>query len=75
MAEKPKYKPQEIADKILELLASYEGLTVNQGVEVLDGASIQLRAKAYEAMAKESARKVSEVFEAKPDIKIVCKLH
>lgn len=75
MSEKPKHEPQEVADKVLELLASCQGLTVGQGVEVLEGASIQLRAQAYEAMTKESARPISEVFEAKPDIKVVSAIH
>lgn len=72
---KPKHKPQDVADKVLELLASFEGLTVSQAVEVLEGASMQVRAQAYEAMTKESARPVSELFEAKADIKIVSALN
>ena len=64
-------EPQKLVDEILELLASKEGLTVGQGAEVLEAASRQIRKGLHEHMAKQMARKVSEVFEPKSDIKIV----
>lgn len=72
---KAKIDGQKIVDEILELLASKKELSVSNGVDLLEESSRQLRTKAYEAMAKESARPICEVFEAKSDIKIVQKLH
>ena len=72
---KIKIDGQKVIDELLEVLVSKDRLTVSQGVELLEAASIQLRKHAYEAMALESARPISEVFEPKSDIKIVQSLH
>ncbi len=72
---KAKIDGQKIVDELLEVLASKDKLTVSQGVELMETASIQLRKQAYEAMALESARPISEVFESKADIKIVQSVH
>ena len=71
----PKHNPQGIVDELLALLASKEGLTIDQGAEVLEAAGRQIRKGMHEVMAKELAKKVSDVFEPKADIKIVGSLH
>ena len=76
MAEvKAKIDGQKVVDELLKILIAHKELTVNLGVELLESASMQLRSQAYEAMSKESARPICEVFEAKADIKIVQSLH
>jgi hypothetical protein len=70
-----KNNPMRIVDEILELLASKKDLTVNQAGEVLIAANSQLKTKVYEAMTVEEARKVSELFEPKADIKVVQSIH
>ncbi len=66
-----KVSPQEIVNDVLQTLAMHKELTVGQAAEILDLAGRQLRAKLHEAMAQEMAKKVSDTFEPKSDIKIV----
>lgn len=64
-------KVGEVVEKVLDVLALEEGLTVAQAVDVLEATSMKLRSKSYEAMAIEASRKVSEVFKPKSNIKVV----